>query len=211
MVAESRHRDASANRGYAKDAQKNMNRIRTFRMPAAVTITGRSSTMTAAFVSAIIPIIEPTDSELQEALEILGMDSNDVRCAYCGESMTEWDHLRPLVSGQKPTGYISEIGNLVPSCGKCNQSKGNKPWREWMLGGAKRSPKSRAVSDLDNRIERLEAYERWRPRPPLDLEGIVEAGLWSRHWENWRALLQLMNDSQQIAKAIRSAIKARMR
>ena len=42
------------------------------------------------------------------------------------------DHLRPLVKDKEPTGYISEIHNLVPSCGKCNQSKGNKEWKAWM-------------------------------------------------------------------------------
>jgi hypothetical protein len=30
-----------------------------------------------------------------------------------------------LVEEKEPIGYISEIRNLVPVCGKCNQSKGN--------------------------------------------------------------------------------------
>src|SRR5207237_18415 len=120
------------------------------------------SSITNAFVSAIIPVVFPTEADLAEALAILEMTPDNLRCAYCGDQYTEWDHLRPLVEGQQPTGYISEIANLVPSCGKCNQSKGKKPWREWMLSSAPCSPRSRGVHDLSRRILRLEQYERWR-------------------------------------------------
>src|SRR4030042_5456673 len=102
-----------------------------FQMPTPMTISGRSSSITAAFVSAIIPQIEPTDEEVKTALDILQMSPDNVSCAYCGAQATEWDHLRPLVANQKPTGFISEIRNLVPSCGKWNQSKGNKYWMDW--------------------------------------------------------------------------------
>ena len=80
-------------------------------------------------------------------------------CAYCGGVATEWDHLRPLVVNKQPTGYISEIHNLVPACGKCNQSKGNKNWREWLFSSVPRSPKSRGVPDLDSRVSRLDEFE----------------------------------------------------
>ncbi|MFL6304101.1 MAG: HNH endonuclease [Candidatus Sulfotelmatobacter sp.] len=60
-----------------------------------------------------------------EALRILHIDPSDIRCAYCGNKSTEWDHLRPIITNQEPTGYITEISDLVPRCGKCNQSKGN--------------------------------------------------------------------------------------
>jgi hypothetical protein len=135
-----------------------------FRMPTAMTITGRSSSITNAFVNAIIPVIRPSDADVREALTILGRSPTDVRCAYCGDSSTEWDHLRPLVRSRKPTGYISEIADLVPCCGKCNQSKGKKPWREWIIGSAPRSPKERGVADLPAKIARLETYEQWRQR-----------------------------------------------
>src|SRR5215471_14811557 len=76
-----------------------------------------------------------------KALTVLQLDPDDLRCAYSGDKATEWDHLRPLISGQEPTGYISEIQNLVPVCGKCNQSKGNSHWRSWMEGNAKLCPR----------------------------------------------------------------------
>src|SRR4051812_27975243 len=103
-----------------------------FRMPSVQTMVSRKSSITNAFVNAIIPVVPPTVAEIAEALRILGMEAEDVRCAYCGDKSTEWDHLRPLVKARRPTGFISEIGNLVPACGKCNQSKGNSGWESWM-------------------------------------------------------------------------------
>ncbi|TET40105.1 MAG: HNH endonuclease, partial [Dehalococcoidia bacterium] len=85
-----------------------------FKTPKPMKITGRTSTITNSFVTSIIPSIEPTEEEIKECLEILGLDPNDLCCAYCGDKATEWDHLRPLVKDKKPTGYISEIRNLVP-------------------------------------------------------------------------------------------------
>lgn len=122
-------------------------------MPAPVKITGRTSSITNAFVNGIIPVIEPTDEEIDDVLKTLGMNRKHVTCAYCGNPYTEWDHFRPLVKDKRPTGYISEIHNLVPACGKCNQSKGNKHWKTWMLSGAALSPYSRQIPDLEYRIK----------------------------------------------------------
>ena len=114
-----------------------------FNMPNPVTIMGRSSSITNSFVNGIIPVIEPTESEIREALKILEQNEDDVRCVYCGDKKTEWDHLHPLIINKKHTGYITEIANLVPACGKCNQSKGNSNWKDWMISNAEKSPKTR--------------------------------------------------------------------
>ena len=136
------------------------------------------------------------------------MDPSEVRCAYCGDPMSEWDHLLPLVKDQKPTGYISEIGNLVPACGKCNQSKGNKPWRDWMLGASPRSPKSRGIRDLEARVRRLEVYEQWPLPEPMNFESIVGSALWQEHWKNWKGILEAMRKSQELAITIRDKVAA---
>lgn len=44
-----------------------------FSMPSPMKITGRSSTITSAFASAIVPVIRPTDEEVHGALKLLGM------------------------------------------------------------------------------------------------------------------------------------------
>lgn len=182
-----------------------------FRMPTPVKISGRASTVTNAFVTSIIPQIVPTDEEIAEALRILQLDAANLSCAYCGDPYTEWDHLRPIVMKKRPTGYVTEIRNLVPACGKCNQSKGNKPWKDWITSSAARSPMTRQVENLQGRIGRLAAYEKWGSLKPVPLESLVDAYLWARHWDNHGKLLGMMEKSQQTADALREAIESRYR
>jgi 5-methylcytosine-specific restriction endonuclease McrA len=47
-------------------------------------------------------------------------------CAYCGAKAEQIDHIIPLARGGRHA-----IGNLAPSCTKCNQSKGSKLLIEW--------------------------------------------------------------------------------
>ena len=143
-------------------------------MPTHYTIKALAPSVTKAFVMAIIPKVVPTESDIEEALLILGMPGKPV-CAYCGDKQTQWDHLRPVVTDSMPTGYISEVQNIVPSCGPCNGSKGAKEWRQWITSDAKKSPASRRVRDLAHRIERLEAYEQWRRPTVVDFPALVGA------------------------------------
>ncbi len=104
-----------------------INWLAVFMMPKTTTVTAKTSAITNAFVNAIIPRIAPTALEIEEVLTILGM-TGAPECAYCGDPPSEWDHFRPVVRDKKPTGFITEIRNLVPACGKCNQSKGSSDW-----------------------------------------------------------------------------------
>ena len=167
-----------------------------FKMPTPVKITGRTSTITNAFINGIIPVIEPSENEIDDALRTLGMTRETICCAYCGDVYTEWDHFRPLVVNKRPTGYISEIHNLVPSCGKCNQSKGNKEWNQWIYSDAMLSPKSRQVADLDMRVERLRAYELIYEPLKYNFEEIIGSELWQKHWSNHDHLIGLMKECQ---------------
>lgn len=184
-----------------------------FQMPAMATMVSRKSSITNAFVNTLIPQIQPTPEEIEQALTILGMDITDVRCAYCGDRMTEWDHLRPLVVKQRPTGYISEIANLVPACGKCNQSKGNSPWRTWMLSKtARHSPTARGKSDVADRIARLEAYERWRPSIRIeDFEAILGPEEYSAYWQAWEKINADLKECQKVADNLRHKVEASIR
>lgn len=177
-----------------------------FRMPTPVKITGRTSSITNAFINGIIPVIEPTDEEIDDVLMTLNMDKNQIVCSYCGDSYTEWDHFYPLVKDKMPTGYISEIHNLVPACGKCNQSKGNKYWKSWMLSNASLSPKSRKVSDIENRIKRLEEYESKYTPTKIDFEKIVGKEKWKQHWNNCHILHEMMKESQKLSDEIKILI-----
>lgn len=183
-----------------------MDYLSLFRMPTPMKITGRSSSITNAFINSIIPIIVPSNEQVKEALDILGMDHDKFECSYCGSSATEWDHLRPLVLNKKPTGYVSEIHNLVPACGKCNQSKGNRPWASWIISTAKLSPKSRGVKGLEDRIKRLSAYEKWLEPTVVNFEMIVGKEKWEQHWENWELVQSTMREAQTLATDINQKI-----
>lgn len=171
-------------------------------------ITGRSSSITNSFINAIIPVVTPTAGEVESALRVLGMNFDNYSCAYCGDTASEWDHLRPLVKNKKPTGYISEISNLVPSCGKCNQSKGNKEWEAWMRSSAVLSPNTRGIRDLEARIARLREYESVADPTRLDFEEIVGPELWSEHWKNWERVQEAMRKAQELAAQINVTIAA---
>ena len=175
-------------------------------MPSVQTMVSRKSSITNAFVNSVIPAIPPTHDEIEHALQILGMDAHDVRCAYCGNKATEWDHLRPLVMNRRPTGFITEIANLVPSCGKCNQSKGNKQWRDWILSSAKLSPTGRGIPDVADRVARLEAYERWRAPTKIDLEAIVGLDEWQAYWLLCENVIDELRGCQQVADGLRARV-----
>jgi hypothetical protein len=178
-----------------------------FRMPSVQTMVSRKSSITNAFVNAIIPAVPPTLEEIEQALAILGMKADNVRCAYCGNPMTEWDHLRSLVLKHRPTGYITEIANLVPSCNKCNQSKGNWEWRKWITNPkAKHSPTKREIPDLAAKMARLEAYEQWRQPTKIDFEGILGTDAWAQYWSLWEAVNGELRKCQEVADGLRERI-----
>lgn len=181
--------------------------LKVFKMPKQVNIVGRSSSITNSFVNGIIPYIYPTELEIKEALEILELNVDDLRCAYCGDKSTEWDHLRPIVKNKKPTGYISDIYNLVPACGKCNQSKGNKPWNEWIESDAALSPKTRMVTNLKEKIKLLTKYEKWGNVRPIDFESIIDPDTWKEHWNNCEKLHEDMRKAQELSLIIKLKIK----
>ncbi len=175
--------------------------------PKRLTITSRSSAITHSFVNGIVPVIDPTAEEVEEALLALGMEGGHIECAYCGDACSEWDHLNPLVHGKKPTGYATEIHNLVPACGKCNQSKGNKPWREWMVSGAPLSPKTRGIPDLEERMGRLAAYEeRFKPIR-IDFEKILGIEAWEGYWKAYEGLRAEMARCQAVQDALVETIR----
>jgi hypothetical protein len=193
------------------DEQRRKRLMAAFQMPSVQTMVSRKSSITNAFVNSIIPVISPTPDEIEQALTLLGMTPDDVRCAFCGNKSTEWDHLRPLVHKQRPTGFISEIANLVPACNKCNQSKGNSPWRIWIVSTtATHSPTKRAIPDLASRIARLEAYEKWREPTKIDFEAFLGSEAWTEYWSLWTNLNEEMSRCQAIADGLRRQIAERL-
>ena len=69
------------------------------------------------------------------------------------------------------------LGNMVPACSRCDDSKRDVPFEEWMRSDAQHSPKSRRIPDLDQRIIRLHEYTARYAYSPRDAEerlGVAE-------------------------------------
>lgn len=155
----------------------------------------------------VIPVVEPAPEEKRQALKVLGMSEDNICCAYCGGEMEEWAPLRPLTEKGKPTGYIMEIHNLVPTCADCKKNKGNRNWRELMLAYAEAD--SHLVWGKKNiwkRYDRLEAYENWGQARQLDYEKIAGHELWARFVGNCRQLQEL----EEKLKTDKELIKAQL-
>lgn len=176
------------------------------KFPKGKKIIGRTSSITNSFVNSIIPYIEPKEDEIEQVLSLLGMNTTDIECIYCGDKASEWDHLRPLVINKRPTGYISDIKNFVPSCGKCNQSKGAQDWKTWMLGTASKSPFSRGIEDLENRVRLIENFVKWGNVKPIDVEQLVPKEVWEEYWNSCEEVHKLMQEYQKLADEIKRII-----
>lgn len=174
-------------------------------------LTSRRSTLTGLFFTTLTPYVEPTESEVDEALAVLGMRRGSCVCAYCGDKKSEWDHFRAVVKERKPTGYITEIANLVPACGKCNQSRGNKDWEKWMRGSASQSPTRRGVVDIEQRIIRLKAFESWRAPICIDYAKLTTIDHWNLHTKNLERVLSLLEVAEGHAVDLRSLAEVEAR
>ncbi|WP_157102471.1 HNH endonuclease [Sphingobium sp. TCM1] len=171
-------------------------------------ITSRTSSVTNGFVQAILPDIPPTEQDRAAALAALGLPPH--QCVYCGDQATDWDHLRPIVINKRPSGYLTDYRNLVPACGPCNQSKSGQNWKSWMTGKATRSPASRNIIDLQARIARLEAYERWGDVDEVDFATLVGKDRWEAYWAKLVIIEGLMRQAQAEADAIRALISTKL-
>jgi hypothetical protein len=88
---------------------------------------------------------------VQRAIEFFG---EPLTCVFCGsEKVTLWEHLVPVARGGETV-----LGNMVPACQPCNDSKHSKPFDEWLTQRAERNPDAPGAQDVAARIARLRAY-----------------------------------------------------
>jgi len=93
-------------------------------------------------------------NEMKRVLEYFELDPP--QCVYCGSSeIKRWDHLIAVKNGGETV-----LGNMVPACSKCDDSKRDLPFEVWMQSDYPGSPKRRGVFDIQTRIERINAYVR---------------------------------------------------
>ena len=77
-----------------------------------------------------------------------------VECVYCGSvDVRRWDHVVPVKLGGDTV-----LGNMVPVCAPCDDSKQDNEFEQWMTSEAPRSPQSRDVVDIASRVRRIRQY-----------------------------------------------------
>jgi len=75
-----------------------------------------------------------------------------------------------------------------------------------MTSSAELSPTTRRIRDIEDRIQRLEAYERWLVPTKIDFESVVGKDIWAQHWQNWERVQSLMRESQGLAAHINEKV-----
>src|SRR5690606_23428827 len=92
-----------------------------------------------------------TAAAVAQAIRDLGQDPDaDLLCVYCGQPAATWDHVFNRVVKGDFSGHGHRIRNLVPCCRSCNESKGQKPWRDYLEVLDPR--------DKDARVARMQAF-----------------------------------------------------
>lgn len=72
-------------------------------------------------------------------------------CIYCqSDKPNRWDHLHPVSRGGDTV-----PGNLVPACGRCDDSKQDREVEEWVKG---KSPHRPAAEQLPRILTAINAY-----------------------------------------------------
>ena len=101
--------------------------------------------------------------EIEEVVAFFGEDPPT--CVFCGDTpIRRWDHLTPVSKGGDTT-----LGNMVPACATCDDSKGSSRVDVWALGDAPNSPRTRGVRDIDRRLSKIREYVAkysYTARPP---------------------------------------------
>jgi hypothetical protein len=91
-------------------------------------------------------------AEMMKIIEYLMSDPP--QCVYCGSiEIKRWDHLIAVKNGGETV-----IGNMVPACSKCDDSKRDIAFDIWMQSDFPSSPKSRGIQDIQERINRIYKY-----------------------------------------------------
>lgn len=177
-----------------------------FKLPNATTLSGRKSTIAKSFSDGIAPRLQPTREEHEQFIKFFPKVDGNHKCAYCGDRFEYYEHFRPLVIGTKPTGYGSDIYNLVPSCGNCNQNKGNSNWKEWMDDNRNAGRADKFAHR--KRVDQLKNFEKWGEEKVIfiDYEKVVGSEKWQQYMKDYQTICETLNEMHKLQKEIKSVI-----
>jgi hypothetical protein len=168
-------------------------------------ISARWTTFNGAFQAALA-VPEPYEPvKAAQALHVLGQPaSGPLSCVYCGSPAATWDHLNNIVRNKRYSGFGHRIFNLVPACRTCNESKGSKPWREFL--DAVNPP------DRDERRSRIDAFAAMAEAEQFSWDEIArEFPDEARRYDLLvQSLRQLLREGDELAGKIRDLVAARL-
>jgi hypothetical protein len=137
--------------------------------------------------------------EILEVLAFFGADPPE--CVFCGDpNVARWDHLVPIKAGGDTV-----VGNMVPACSRCDDSKRHLPYMEWALSNAPHSPKSRQIPSLEQRLDRIAAYVTKYEYAPL----TATSRLTPPELEHFKRICNHLADARMEFEALLSSYRAR--
>lgn len=88
-----------------------------------------------------------TSADLDQLRSYFEVDGN-IRCFYCDASEpSRWDHLHAVTRGGDTV-----PGNLVPACGRCDDSKQDRDIEEWARSSSPHRPPMERLASLQAKI-----------------------------------------------------------
>lgn len=101
-------------------------------------------------------------ADLGQLRDFFAIDG-DLRCFYCeAVEPTRWDHLHAVSRGGETL-----LGNLVPACARCDDSKQNRDVDEWVASKSKHRSSLERLPVLQARIA---AYQQHFGYVPVEFE-----------------------------------------
>ena len=158
-------------------------KIKGLKYPSADKITSRISTLRRSMACTLMHRDACSPEQEEQWSKYFG----DKMCAYCGRPATHLDHLHPMIRDNKPTGYGTDPNNLVPCCEKCNRSKGNMNWEDFMQSENCEHIAKNNKTPQESRDERIEIIKRFQTAMPADAKTLNSAV--QQQWEaQWNVL-----------------------
>ena len=139
--------------------------------------------------------------EMQKVVRFFEQWEPQPACAYCGSAdVGRWDHVVPVMSGG-----ATVLGNMVLACSPCDDSRARSPFDEWMLGGAPKSPSSRGISNIPDRLVRIRAYAEQHGYESVQ----VEEGLNRAELKRLRSVREKLASVRQEVESLINDFRAR--
>ncbi|UOR00146.1 HNH endonuclease (plasmid) [Hymenobacter sp. 5317J-9] len=174
------------------------------KLPARMKIDSLKTSIRRAFINTIVPEVRPTaaqEAAWRAQLGIAPLAVDGLGCVYCGRPATQLDHFRNLTAADgRPSGYITDIYNLVPCCSTCNSSKAGKHWKIWMTSNAANAPNKRlSATELADRVAVLDRFEVWSTplATRLDVLALIGVSEWEQYEADVAAVVVLLQAARQ--------------